>query len=109
MFSRFGPTPELSDRTPSVDVTVAPPLNGDSNSEVPRSARVEWLICKPAQEFLAPIDCFGMLEPNVPRVCTAEELAEVFQHVAERLIGGSMTTGRILAAVWFAVSTRLAD
>jgi hypothetical protein len=54
-------------------------LPADDSRDVPRSTRVDWVVCTPAQEFLKPIDCFGMLGPNIPKVCTAEELAQFFR------------------------------
>ncbi|HEX7173775.1 MAG TPA: hypothetical protein VF240_00635, partial [Pyrinomonadaceae bacterium] len=35
--------------------------------------RVEWVLCLPAQEFLIPIDKYGMLTAEIPKVCTPEE------------------------------------
>jgi hypothetical protein len=38
--------------------------------------RVQWVVCTPAQEYLHPLDRHGMLAPDIPRVCTAEELLD---------------------------------
>jgi hypothetical protein len=41
-----------------------------------KATRVEWLVCGSTQEFLAPLDKYGMLDgqAGIPRVCTHEEL-----------------------------------
>jgi hypothetical protein len=41
-----------------------------------KAKRVEWLVCGSTQEFLAPLDKYGMLDAKagIPRVCTHEEL-----------------------------------
>ncbi|HUR79468.1 MAG TPA: hypothetical protein VM733_01785 [Thermoanaerobaculia bacterium] len=35
---------------------------------------VQWLVCGPTQEFLLPLDRYGLLASGVSRVCTHEEL-----------------------------------
>lgn len=37
---------------------------------------VEWIVCTPSQEFIFPISKFGMLNKNIPRVCTLNELLQ---------------------------------
>lgn len=36
--------------------------------------QVEWVVCTPSQEYLNPLDAFGMLSEEIPRICTPEEL-----------------------------------
>lgn len=38
----------------------------------------DWLVCTTSQEFLNPIDKYGMLTPQIPKVCTVEELGIYF-------------------------------
>ena len=40
---------------------------------------VEFCVCTPSQEFIRPVDKFGWLAPDVPRICTPEELIDVLQ------------------------------
>jgi len=42
--------------------------------EIPATASVEWLVCMPSQEYLCPFDRYGTLTPNIPRLCTPDEL-----------------------------------
>lgn len=36
---------------------------------------IEWVVCTPTQEFLNPVDRYGLLAEGVPRVCTPEEFS----------------------------------
>lgn len=38
--------------------------------------KVDWIVCTPSQEFLHPIDMYGMLAIDVPKVCTPGELVK---------------------------------
>jgi Holliday junction resolvase-like predicted endonuclease len=40
---------------------------------------VEWAVCLPTQEYLRPLDEFGLLADGIPRVCTPEEFALALQ------------------------------
>lgn len=44
------------------------------NLAISEVSKVEWVVCTPTQEFLKPLDIFGLLAENIPRVCTPEEL-----------------------------------
>jgi hypothetical protein len=41
---------------------------------IPKRARVEAVVCTPAQEFVHPVGAFGFIAPEIPRICTPEEL-----------------------------------
>lgn len=49
-----------------------------NNSNLPECEYVEWLVCTPTQEFINPIDKYGMLSKDIPKVCTPEELIDYF-------------------------------
>ncbi len=49
--------------------------NGDLS--IQHIERVEGMVCLPTQEFLKPINEYGMLTDTIPRVCTPEELLQV--------------------------------
>ncbi len=42
---------------------------------------VEFCVCTPSQEFIRPISKFGWIVPDVPRICTPEELIKALQGV----------------------------
>jgi hypothetical protein len=44
--------------------------------DIPEVDHVEWVVCLPTQEYLKPIDKFGLLEADIPRVCTPEEFVK---------------------------------
>jgi hypothetical protein len=45
---------------------------------VSKSSNIEWIVCFPEQEFLHPLNKYGMIK-DIPRVCTIEELILVIQ------------------------------
>ncbi|HKP74162.1 MAG TPA: NERD domain-containing protein [Longimicrobiaceae bacterium] len=63
-------------------VVQAVALAGDPESEIGRDEVVDWVVCMPSQEFIKPLDRFGLLDVGVPKICTPEELVSYFQHIA---------------------------
>lgn len=51
----------------------------DGTLEVEGVEQVQWAVCGPSQEFLLPPDRYGVLAPDVPRVCTHEEFVSVLR------------------------------
>lgn len=41
---------------------------------IPIRKRIEIVVCTPAQEFIYPMNAFGFIAENIPRICTPEEL-----------------------------------
>ncbi len=48
----------------------------NGNYSLPKRDRVETVVCTPVQEFIYPVDAFGFITGNIPRICTPEELLE---------------------------------
>lgn len=46
--------------------------------DVNRFSEIEWIVCTPSQEFIRPIDRYGMLSCDIPKVCSPEELITYF-------------------------------
>lgn len=46
----------------------------NGGASIPKRGRVEAIVCMPTQEFICPIDAFGFVVENIPRICTPEEL-----------------------------------
>jgi len=44
---------------------------------LPEDIAIEWVVCTPTQEYLTPLDEFGLLDEGIPRVCTPEEFVAV--------------------------------
>lgn len=49
-------------------------LNQDCDS-------IDWIVCTTSQEFLNPIDKYGMLTETIPKVCTLEELTSFLKTI----------------------------
>lgn len=47
--------------------------------EFPNCEGVDWIVCSPTQEYLMPINKFGMLTSEIPKVCIPEELVSYFR------------------------------
>lgn len=43
------------------------------NSDLPNVLNIRWILCLPTQEYLNPLDKFGLLYKDIPCVCTPEE------------------------------------
>jgi hypothetical protein len=52
------------------------------DSSLSSPGAVEFCVCTPSQEFLRPVGKFGWLAPNIPRVCTPEELIVILHGVS---------------------------
>lgn len=48
-----------------------------SNSDLDQSLDVQFCVCTPSQQYIRPLDRFGWLHDDVPRICTPEELISV--------------------------------
>ena len=48
-------------------------------SGLPCVSNVKWILCLPTQEYLNPLEKFGLLYKDIPCVCTPEELVNYFK------------------------------
>ncbi|OYU93687.1 MAG: hypothetical protein CFE21_19535 [Bacteroidetes bacterium B1(2017)] len=56
------------------------------NKEFAMYTKFEWIVCTSSQEFLNPVNKYGMLTKSIPKVCTVEELIVFFNSTNSLLL-----------------------